>query len=48
MDNLKKSFKSLKWYEIIMAMPLLFHTDGLEIPGIESDDEIILKAIPIN
>lgn len=22
--------------------------DGLEIPGIESDDEIILKAIPIN
>ena len=23
-------------------------SDGLEIPGIESDDEIILKAIPIN
>lgn len=22
--------------------------DGIEIPGIESDDEIILKAIPIN
>ena len=22
--------------------------DGLELPGIESDDEIILKAIPIN
>ena len=23
-------------------------SDGLELPGIESDDEIILKAIPIN
>ncbi len=23
-------------------------SDGIEIPGIESDDEIILKAIPIN
>ena len=23
-------------------------SDGLEIPGIESDDEIILKAIPFN